>query len=70
MGTFISVIIAGIFSVVFLAVFPTINTLLRSITMPVGLLPIVGVEVTLLPYLICFAAALVVILIVRNKIQS
>ena len=70
MGTFISVIIAGVFSVVFLAIFPTINTLLRSIPMPVGILPIVGVEVVLLPYILCGIVFWLIITIVRHKIQS
>jgi hypothetical protein len=70
MGTFISVLIAMVFSVVFLACFPSINTLIRSVPMPVGILPIVGVEVTLLPYIICGAAFLIVILIVKNKVQN
>ena len=70
MATFISVIVAMVFSVVFLAAFPTINTLIRSIPMPVGLLPIASVEVVLLPYILCGVAVFVAIMIVRNKIQS
>ena len=70
MATFISVIIAGVFSVVFLAVFPSINTLLRSIPMPVGILPLVGLEVVLLPYILCGIAFWLVITIVRHRISS
>ena len=69
-ATFISVIIAMVFSVVFLAVFPTVNTMLRSLTMPVDLLPIVGVQVALMPYVLCFIAFFVVITMVRHKIQE
>ena len=70
MATFISVIVAMIFSVVFLAAFPTINTLIRSITMPVGLNPITGVEVVLLPYILCGIAFFIIIQIVKSKVQS
>ena len=70
MATFISIIIAGVFSVVFLAIFPTINTLLRSIPMPVGILPLVGVEIVLLPYILCGIVFWLIITIVRHKIQS
>jgi hypothetical protein len=70
MATFISVIVAMVFSVVFLAAFPTINTLIRSIPMPVGLLPIVSVEVVLLPYILCGIVFFIVIQIIRTKVQS
>ena len=70
MATFISAIVAMVFAVVFLAAFPTINTLIRSIPMPVDLLPLANVEVVLLPYLLCGVAVFVVIMIVRNKVQS
>jgi hypothetical protein len=70
MATFISVLVAMVFSVVFLAAFPTINTLIRSIPMPVDLLPIAKVEVVLLPYLLCGVVFFVAIMIVKNKVQS
>lgn len=70
MATFISVIVAMIFSVVFLAAFPTFSTLIRSVPMPTDLIPIAGVIVVLLPYILCGIAFFVVIQIVRNKIQS
>jgi hypothetical protein len=62
--------IAMVMSVVFLAVFPTINSMLRSWVMPNDLIPIVGVQVTLMPYVICFIALLVVITMIRHKIQQ
>ena len=67
---FISIMIAMVMSVVFLAVFPTINSMLRSWVMPNDLIPIVGVQVTLMPYVICFIALLVVITMIRHKIQQ
>lgn len=70
MATFISVIVAMIFSVVFLAAFPTINTLIRSVPMPTDLIPIAGVIVVLLPYLLCGVAFFVIIQIIRSKTQS
>jgi hypothetical protein len=62
--------IAMVMSVVFLAVFPTINSMLRSWVMPNDLIPIVGVQVTLMPYVICFIALLVVVTIIRHRIQQ
>ena len=67
---FISIMIAMVMSVVFLAVFPTINSMLRSWVMPNDLIPIVGVQVTLMPYVICFIALLVVVTIIRHRIQQ
>ena len=67
---FISIMIAMVMSVVFLAVFPTINSMLRSWVMPNDLIPIVGVQVTLMPYVICFVALLVVVTIIRHRIQQ
>ena len=67
---FIPIMVAMVFAVVFLAAFPTVNTLIRSVTMPAGLLPIVGGEVALLPYIFCTIAFYVIILIVRNRIDS
>jgi hypothetical protein len=66
----VSVVIAGLFSVLFLAMFPTINTLLRSIPVPVGILPLAGAIMVAMPYLICFSAALVAITIIRHRIQN
>ena len=67
---FISIMIAMVLSVVFLAVFPTINSMLRSWVMPNNLLPIVSVQVVLMPYVICFIALLVVITMIRHRIQE
>jgi hypothetical protein len=69
-STFISVIIAILFAVLFLAMFPTINTMLRSWVMPNNLLPIVSVQVTLMPYAICGCVFFVVVQIVRHRIQG
>ena len=66
----VSVVIAGLFSVLFLAMFPTISALLRSVPVPAGILPIAGAEMVLMPYAICFSAALVAIMIIRHKIQG
>ena len=67
---FISIAVALVFSVVFLAVFPTINSMLRSWTMPVDILPLVGVQVALMPYVITFLALFVVITMIRHKVQG
>jgi hypothetical protein len=67
---FISIIIAMVMSVVFLAVFPTINSMLRSWTMPVDIIPLVGVQVALMPYVITFLALFVVVQIIRHRIQE
>ena len=67
---FISIMIAMVMSVVFLAVFPTINSMLRSWVMPNDLIPIVSVQVTLMPYVICFVALFVVITMIRHKVQQ
>ena len=67
---FISIMIAMVMSVVFLAVFPTINSMLRSWVMPNDLLPIVSIQVVLMPYVICFLALLVVVTMIRHKIQQ
>ena len=68
-STFISVIVAFVFGCVFLAAFPSVNTLLRSIT-PTGVIPIVGAQVALMPYLYCGIAFFVLILIVKNKVNQ
>jgi hypothetical protein len=62
--------IAMVFSVVFLAVFPTINSMIRSWVMPNNLLPIVSVQVVLMPYVITFLALFVVITMIRHRIQQ
>ena len=67
---FISIMIAMVFSVAFLAVFPTVNSMLRSWVMPNDLLPIVSVQVVLMPYVITFVALLVVITMIRHRIQQ
>ena len=67
---FISVLLAMVFAVVFLTTFPSFNTLFRSIPSPVGAVPIVNVQIVLMPYIFCAIAFWVLILIVKNKIQS
>jgi hypothetical protein len=67
---FVPIMLSMVFAVVFLAAFPSINSLLRSVTMPVGLLPIVGGEVVLLPYIMCGGATYVVYLIIKNRVSE
>lgn len=67
---FVPIMVAMVFAVVFLAAFPTVNTLIRSVPMPAGLAPIFGGEVAILPYAFCTIAFYIIILIVRNRIDS
>jgi hypothetical protein len=71
-GTIISICIAIVFSGVFLTAFPAINTMLRGVISQatVGTIPIVQVEVTLMPYVLCAIAVFIVIQIVKGKLQT
>jgi ABC-type thiamin/hydroxymethylpyrimidine transport system permease subunit len=66
---FVPFLIAVVFGSVFLEMFPSINATLRSL-MPTGLIPLVGAEITLFPYILCIIAAFVFILIIRSKLNS
>lgn len=68
----ISILVAIVFSGVSLTAFPSINTMLRGIisSSSVGVIPIVGAEMVLLPYILVAIGFYVVILIVKHRLQG
>jgi len=68
----ISILVAIVFSGVLLTAFPSINTMLRGIisSSSVGVIPIVGAEMVLLPYILVAIGFYVVILIVKHRLQG
>ena len=67
---FISLVISGIVSAVFLGFFPAFRAALAGLVMPPDIVPAAGLVVNLIPYFMLGGAIFLVITLVRHKVNN